>query len=169
MGKLFRIVLCFALITAAGAANRAPSTPQERARFLKAADLMQNKPLTPEARKEALWGIQWITDVPDINITICGALSPGYRFEPQLMASQVLSMGSFIIKNPKKASDQNAVWRAGVEGMLNTYESIVLKKTDARDDVYDDLIEQRSEDDLVSFMHEFGLHCYASSGSRSIT
>lgn len=168
MGKLLRVVLVLALISAAGAANRGPSTAPEKARLLKASDLLRNKPLTPEARKEGLWALQFITDVPDINVTICGSFEPAYQFEPQLMASDVVAMGAFIVKNPKKAADQNAVWRAGVDAMLATYQSIVVRKPDASDDFYDDLIQQRSQDDLVSFMHEFGLHCYAS-GSRSTT
>jgi hypothetical protein len=169
MRKLLSLALVLALITPVIAANRGPSTQPERARLLKAADLMQKKPLTPEARKEGVWALQFITDVPDINVTICGSFDPGYKYEPQLMAAHIISMGAFIIKNPKKAADQNAVWRAGVEGMLTSYESIIQKDRAASDDFYDDLVQQQSEDNLVSFMHEFGLHCYAGSGSRSTT
>lgn len=169
MGKFACFVLILALVAASSAANRGPSTADERARLLKAADLMQKKPLSPEARKEGTWALQWITDVPDINVTICGSFSPEYKFEPQMMAADVISMGAFIVKNPKKATDQNAIWRAGVEGMLTTYASLLDKNRDAHDDFYDDLIQQRSDDNLVSFMHEFGLRCYAGAGSRSTT
>src|SRR4051794_2222382 len=123
MGKLLRVVLVLALISAAGAANRGPSTAEEKARLLKASDLLRNKPLTPEARKEGLWALQFTTDVPDINVAICGSFEPAYRYDPQLMASDVVAMGAFIVKNPKKAADQNAVWRAGVDAMLATYQS----------------------------------------------
>jgi hypothetical protein len=169
MRKLLSFALLLTLITTAGAANRGPSTAEERSRLLKAADLIEKKPLSPEARKEGTWALGWITDVPDINVTICGSLDPDYKYEPQLMASDVIAMAAFIVKNPKKATDQNAVWRAGVEGMLATYTSIVDKQRDARDEFYDDLLHQRAEDDLTSFMHEFGLRCYASAGSRSRT
>ena len=168
MGKFGCFVLLLSLISASGAANRGPSTAEERARLLKAAGLIQNTPLSPEARKEGAWALQWITDIPDINVTICGSFEPNYKYEPQMMAAHVITMGAFIVKNPKKATDQNAVWRAGVEGMLNAYESILRKQSDAHDDFYDDLIQQRSDDNLVDFMHEFGLHCYGS-GSRSTT
>jgi len=73
MGKLLRVILVLALISAAGAANRGPSTAEEKTRLLKASDLLRNKPLTPEARKEGVWALQFITDVPDINVTICGS------------------------------------------------------------------------------------------------
>lgn len=162
MGKLLPFVALFLLILSATAADHPPSTPAERARLVKAAKLMQQKPLSREARQEGLWALQWTTNVPDINLTICGSFSPGYKYEGQMMASDVLSMGAFVVKNPKKAADQNAVWRAGVEGMLATYDSILLKDSVAHDDFYDDVKQQRADDNLVQFMHEFGVHCYRS-------
>jgi hypothetical protein len=168
MGKKWvSATVLFASLTVAFAADRAPSTPADRARLVKAAELMQKKPLSADAIREGRWALQWITDVPDVNVTICGSLSPHYKYEGQMMASDVLSMGAFIIRNPKKASDQKAVWRAGVDGMLQTYTAILDKNYAARDDVYDDLLEQRSQDDLMQFMNEYGLRCFSSSGAYS--
>ena len=164
MAKLFPFAALFLLILTATAADHPPSTPAERARLVKAAKLMQTKPLSPEARQEGLWALQFTTDVPDINLTVCGSFSPDYKYEGQIMASDVLSMGAFVVKNPKKAADQNAVWRAGVEGMLATYDSILRNDHAAHDDFYDDLEKQRSDDNLVHFMREFGVHCYSSGG-----
>jgi hypothetical protein len=144
------------------AADRTPSKATDHTRVIKAAELMRVKPFSPEARKEGEWALNWIADTPDVNVTLCGSLSPGYKYERYVMASYVLSMGAFILKNPKKAPDQNAVWRAGVDGMLDTYQEIIRKRPNEYDAYYDDLLNQRREDGLVSFMHEFGLHCYAS-------
>lgn len=164
MAKLFPSAALFLLILTATAADHPPSTPAERARLVKAAKLMQTKPLSSEARTQGLWALQFTTDVPDINLTVCGSFSPDYKYEGQMMASDILSMGAFVVKNPKKAADQNAVWRAGVEGMLATYDSILRNDQAAHDDFYDDLEKQRADDNLVHFMHEFGVHCYSSGG-----
>jgi hypothetical protein len=161
------VLLLAAFLTAAYAADRGPSTPEERARAVKAAQLLQKTPFSPAARTEGKWGLQWITDVPDINVTICGEFSPEpYKYQGVLLASHVMSMAAFIIKNPNKAGENDAVWRAGVAGMLLTYETILKQKRDGDSDFYDDLLKQRAEDNLDNFMHEFEVRCVSDGPSN---
>src|SRR4051794_26794041 len=149
MKKIALSLTCAILATTlALAADRGPSTPEERARAVKAAELLQTDPLSPATRSEREWGIMWLIQVPDISVSMC--LLPKepkkYTFRGELVAANMMSMASFIIQNPDKAKDNKALWKAGQEGLLKAYEMLVKQTPKAKNDFYENLLQQRSKD-----------------------
>ena len=117
------------------AAERGPSTPEERKRALEITRKLEREPLARSSMDARKWLFQWITDIPDINVTSCnGPLDVLVKDDEDayaqiLYVQSVFGMTAFLIENPKKKDDWVSVQTAGVESTLRAYES--LKKSDS--------------------------------------
>lgn len=123
LGTLLAIGLCGASTKAQP--DRGPSTSEERALAVKVAKLLRSDPLSKDAKKGREWLVRWIIEVPDISVKICSDMmgdlgdSKKSEYPPALLAVMIVSQAAFIIENPDKAKDDNAIYLAGVEGMLD--------------------------------------------------
>src|SRR5579864_180963 len=73
----FTLFLIFALLTVATAQDapkRAPSTAEERQRFVALTHKLEQNPLDKSLYKEKIWATKFLEDVPDINVTICAPI-----------------------------------------------------------------------------------------------
>jgi hypothetical protein len=152
------------------AADRGPSTPDERERAVRAAALLQTDPLSATARSEREWGILWLIQVPDVSVSMC--LHPKeprkYKFSGELTAAHMMSMAAFVIQNPAQAKDQSAMWRAGTEGMLRAYEAMVKENPKAKNAWYDALLQQRDLESLRSYLADLAANCKGSAGTLAV-
>ena len=57
--------------TQAGAQQRGPSTPEERARAVQTAKSLQSDPLAPNVQEDREWLVKWLIEVPDISVKMC--------------------------------------------------------------------------------------------------
>src|SRR5215831_7434613 len=101
---------------------RGPSTPEERAKAVELVKTIEADPLGQDAAEARRWLIQWTTEVPDINVNVCGeisgpALDKKYH-HPEIAIHPVFAQTRFAIEHPDKADDNLAAWLAGAEGML---------------------------------------------------
>src|SRR5204862_5297515 len=106
----------------------------------------------------------WLIDVPDINVKLCGnllgpLLGSNKNYSAEIYTQMAPSSAAFIIMNLEKAQDNVAVYTAGVEGALRTYESILKTKPKAKCQFLDDLIDQRNKGELAEHVREAALHC----------
>jgi hypothetical protein len=60
----------------------------------------------------------------------------------------MLASGAFIIENPAKAGDTNAMNLAAVESVLKVYSGIVKQKPDAKWKTLDDLLNKQTQGKL---------------------
>jgi hypothetical protein len=68
---LFVLAAVEVFSTQAGAQQRGPSTPEERARAVQTAKSLQSDPLAPHVQEDREWLVKWLIEVPDISVKMC--------------------------------------------------------------------------------------------------
>ncbi|MGC3999633.1 MAG: hypothetical protein QM767_20175 [Anaeromyxobacter sp.] len=150
-----RPALAFALLAALAvapgpAAARGPSTPQERQRALKLTRQLERQPLSDDANRDRRWLVQWIAEIPDINVRSCsgpldGLLADdGSKHGKALYAQSIFGMAAFLIEHPRDKDDWLSVQTAGVESTLKAYKAMVDADPSTRWEELDQLLELRA-------------------------
>lgn len=159
------VLLIFAGISLAqDEPKRGPSTPEERQRFLALTRKLEQAPLDKSLYAEKKWAIEWISDIPDINVTVCPTLlgqdflESRYRYAPDLLYQVVFGNVVFLIEHPDKKSDMAAQYTAGVESALKAYKGI-LKADPMVSRPLEDLLEKQSQGKLADFVRENSKEC----------
>jgi hypothetical protein len=166
--RSYRIVFVVAIValfsTLAGAQQRGPSTPEERARAVQTAKSLQSDPLAPNVQQDREWLIKWLIEVPDISVKMCttflGDLGDSKSGYPgAIIATLLASEAAFVIEHPDKAKDVEAVYFAGVDGALHSYEAIRSKDASYRSSHLDDLIQKRDQWKLAAYVDATAKKC----------
>lgn len=161
---VFVVVSVAVLSTLAGAQQRGPSTPEERARAVQTAKSLQSDPLAPNLQQDREWLLKWLIEVPDISVKMCttflGDLGDSKSGYPgAIIATMLASEAAFVIEHPDKAKDIEAIYFAGVDGALHSYESIRLKDVSYRVAHLDDLIQKRDQGKLSDYVRVTAKKC----------
>lgn len=160
---LKRVICCLTLMlvfsAAAAAQGRGPSTAEERAKTVRLARELENDPLGDSAVHSRAWLIDFVKNVPDLDITICSSLlaelfKTEENYAAELSIQPVFSETAFVIEHPESGKDLTAVLAAGVKGTLRAYESILKAEPQARHKFLDGLIEKRDRDELEAWVAE---------------
>jgi hypothetical protein len=149
------IVLCWAC--PAYAQKRGPSTPQERKRAVDMATFLEQSPLAREAKDYRAALLYFLTEVPDISVKLCSnVLGESKRikgdYEAELVGQLAFSQAKFIIENPEKAKDDDAVYLAGVEGVLRMWQAIKAAKPKAKFDLMEELLQKQQAGTLAEYV-----------------
>jgi hypothetical protein len=150
--------------------KRAPSTAQERQRFLALTRKLEQNPLDKSLYADKKWAKQWLEDIPDININICAPVlfgadflreqaSEPYKYTPQLSYQATFGEAAYIIEHPDKKADTPAQYLAGVESALKAYSAIVKSDPSAKSKSLDDLLEKQKQGKLADFVHDASKDC----------
>lgn len=98
-----------------------------------------------------------------LALRLCGSLlgpvSGDKNYAAELTTQMAASGAAFMIGNPTKASDNLAVYTAGVEGALRAYESILKVKPKAKWPSLDELIEKRNRGELSEHVRQAAVRC----------
>jgi len=168
MRRHVQIVFLFAAVaiisTVAGAQQRGPSTPEERARAVQTAKALQSDPVAPNLQEDREWLLKWLIEVPDISVKMCstflGDLGDAKSGNPgAILATLLASEAAFVIEHPEKAKDVDAVYLAGVDGALHSYEAIHSKDASYRVPHLDDLIQKREQGKLSDYVRATAKKC----------
>jgi len=161
------LLLCF--VSAASAQNepkRAPSTAEERQRFVTLTRKLEQTPLDKSLYDEKRWAAKWLEDIPDVNVNICAPILFGLdfvkeqnKYAPQLSYQATFAEAVFIIEHPDKKSDTTAQYVAGVESALKAYSSIVKSEPGAKSKALDDLLEKQKQGKLADFVRDASKEC----------
>src|SRR5260370_13302022 len=158
--------MLFLLLVAAQtqAQTRKPSTAEDRAKAGEIAHSLETDPLSKNAKEQRNWMVHWLIDVPDINVKVCAnllqpLLGSNKNYAAESFTQRVPSSAAYVIANPDHAKDDVAVYTAGVEGSLRTYESILKLKPKAKWPFLDELIEKRNKGELAEFVRQATVHC----------
>ena len=154
------LVMLVALLSApraTTAAERGPSTPEERAKVVRLTHTLEVSPLAEDAGAMRGFLLQWVTDVPDIHVKVCvdlvgPALDDKYAYSSEVSLHMALAAAVFVIDHPNDSADDNAVYLAGLEGSLRVYESLLAMKSDARLHFLDDLVRKRDQGQLEQYV-----------------
>ena len=142
----------------AHAADRGPSTPEERKQALEYIHSWQADPLGPNARDQFGWVLKWFTQVPDQTVHVCMILDKLPKGDNKdgatIFGGAFMGQAAFVLENPDKKSDLQAEYLAGVEGALNVYAALVKSNAKDREPYLDDLIHRREAGTLAQFVHD---------------
>jgi hypothetical protein len=156
----------FALLVCATPALAQTSSPEDRQRFVTIVHKLEKAPLDAAARGDRAWAIQWITDAPDVSVTVCSDLlgnvvSSSYAHRAELTVQYVLGMGAFVVEHPDKANDADAVQLAGVESALAAYR---VMRAGGQSPAMETLVALQDHGELPGFTRDAFAKCRASGG-----
>jgi hypothetical protein len=110
------------------------------------------------------WLIRWLIEIPDISVKLCsnflgdlGKEKNGYS--GTLLASLMASEASFVIEHPDKRKDSNAMYLAGVDGALDSYQAIQRKDSQYRLQHLEELLQKREQGKLAEYVREIAKSC----------
>jgi hypothetical protein len=146
-----RIVALLVLCTPAlAAAERGPSTAEERKRAVELTRKLEKQPLARSGIADREWLLTFIVEAPDFNVKGCSgpldvlAKNEDGPYARLLYVQSIFGMAAFMFEHPKKAGDWAAVQTAGIESTLTAYESILRADSDARWKELDRLVAVRN-------------------------
>jgi hypothetical protein len=143
---------------AATAADRGPSTPEERKQALEYIHNWQANPLGPQAKDEFAWVLKWLADVPDLTVHVCTILDKLPKGDKKdgtaIFGGEFMAQAAFVIENRDKRDDRQAEYLAGAMGALKTYELLLQSNPKDRQPYLDDLIQRREAGTLAQFVKE---------------
>jgi hypothetical protein len=147
----------------ANAADRGPSTPEERKQALEYIHAWQADPLGPNAKDQFGWILKWVAGVPDITVHVCmifDKLPKGDKKDSAtIFGAEMLAQTAFILENPDKKDDRIAEMKAGVDGALRVYELLLKANPKDRQPYLDDLVQRRDAGTLADFVKERTVAC----------
>ena len=136
------------------AADRGPSTAEERKRAVETTRRVGREPLARSSMEGRKWLFQWIVDIPDINVVSCNgpldvlAKDDEDAYAQILYVQSVFGMAAYLIENPKKKDDWISVQTAGIESTLRAYESLRKSDSEVRWKELDRLVDAQKKKKL---------------------
>lgn len=125
----------------------------------------ETSPLDAKARKDKEWAVLRLIEAPDITVKLCTAVlgknfgKDDFPYASEMVTQLLLSSAAFIIGNPDAARDDRAQYLAGVEGVLNAYQSVLRDKPRAASKALDDLLRKQKDGTLVEFIRDVSRDC----------
>src|SRR4029453_16109922 len=161
------IGLCsLAMMTMAMAAGAVEATsPETRAEMIRLIDNLEKHPGDPNSGEARSKVLAWLTEAPDVSVNVCGQLIGGlekYKEEQggDLLLTLMFSEARFILENPDKASDDNAVHLAGVEGTLRTYSAMKAEDPKLKLAPLEALAKLQAEQKLAEHVAKVAAKCH---------
>lgn len=148
-------------IAAPAAAERGPSTPEERARVIALAEAANRDPLGVMNSADGRWFMKWSDEIPDYSFgpdrgalwmetsAAKGDLRRVLRFHHTLStaAYQVQHQMYDPMRDP---AQMEAKTMAGIDGLLRAYESLKDKRPENRSEVLDNALTLRDQGKLAT-------------------
>ena len=123
------------------------------------ATFLEKNPLAKEAKDQRAALLYFLTEAPDIKISLClSVLGESKRikgdYEAELVGQLAYSQAKFVIENPDKAQDAAAVYLAGVEGVLRTWQAIKVTKPKAKFALMEELLQKQQAGTLAEYVRD---------------
>lgn len=144
-------------LTSAAAETR--SSTQDRERFVLVTRKLENAPLNSSLQEDRKWALEWLTNAPDVSVTVCadplgGVVTSDYAYAPEILVQYMFSMATSVIEHSETAQDPNAIQLEGVEGALNAYRSILMVKPEAKSPELDGVLEAQDRGELPEYVRK---------------
>jgi len=99
----------------AHAADRGPSTPEERKQALEYIHSWQADPLGPNARDQFGWVLKWFTQVPDQTVHVCMILDKLPKGDKKdgatIFGGAFMGQAAFVLETPtRRAIFKQSIW-----------------------------------------------------------
>jgi hypothetical protein len=144
--------------------QRGPSTSTERARAVEVAKALRTDPISPQTLNDREWLMLWLIEIPDLTVKYCteflGDLSQEKKeYSGVLAASLMANEASFMIEHADKRKDSTAIYFAGVDGALDSYQTIQKKDSSYHLARMDELIQKREQGTLADWVKTTAKGC----------
>jgi hypothetical protein len=147
--------------TVAAAADRGPSTPEERKQVIELIHAWQANPLGPQAKDQFGSVLKFFADVPDMTVHMCMILDKLPKGDKKdgntIFGGAFMGQAAFVIENVEKKADLTGEYEAGTESALRVYEMLLKANPKDRESYLDDLIQRRENGTLADFVKERSL------------
>jgi hypothetical protein len=149
---------------APASASEARSSPEDRRRFVSIAANLEQAPLKTGLTADREWALEWLTEAPDVTVTICpdalgGLVGSNYLYAGEIILQNSFAMAAFLIEHPEAANNMNAQQVAGVEGVLRAYRSILRDSPEAKSPALDRVAQTQSRGELPDFVRKAWRRC----------
>lgn len=147
----------------------AQSSPEDRQRFVTLVHNLERTPLDLNLQADRSWAIQWLTDAPDVSVTVCtdplgGIPAKEFPYGAEIIVQYMLGMGAFALENQSKANDAEAQQLAGVESALTAYRTMRTARADQKLTALEKLLVMQSRGQLAGFVQKAFRQCRAKGG-----
>jgi hypothetical protein len=155
LGWTLTLFCLFNVVPAASA--QATSTPEERAQWVQTTHKLESAPLDDSVSKQGDAALKRLEDVHDVHVPLCAPLftefnAMKYTYAHAIMRQFMLASAAFVIENPDKTADSNAMNVSALESVLKTYQAILQQKPDAKSKTLDDLSKKQSQGQLKDYV-----------------
>ena len=152
------LVALTAAVPAFAQEKRGPSTEAERTKAVAAIDDLEKNPFGPDAKEERRWLIFWLTEVPDIHVSVC-ALLPDMpkddKKDSAIIFGQMMFAGAkYAIQHKDDPANNLAQFQAGLAGAIRLYEGLVSQNPKDRQPKLDELVERLHAGTLDAYVAE---------------
>ncbi len=153
------IVSCLSMVTVQSAPAQDTSTPEERTQWVGITRQLETAPLDEAVGKQGESALKRLIDVHDFHVPLCASFfaefnGMKYTYAHAITRQYMLASAAFLIENPDRASDTNAMNLAAVESLLKTYQAILKQKPNAKAKALDDLLKKQSQGKLKDFVQK---------------
>jgi hypothetical protein len=165
------LVLCS---PALAAAERGPSTAQERRRAVELTRRLEKEPLARSGGEARDWLLEFIVEAPDFNVKGCSgpldvlAKNEDGPYARILYVQSIFGMAAFMFEHPKQVNDWAAVQTAGIDSTLKAYESILRADHAARWKELDRLVAARKAGKLRKLVEKEMAGCEKEGGQEEL-
>jgi hypothetical protein len=126
------------------------SPPEKRAQWLAITHKLESSPLDDNVNSQGESALKQVSNAHDIHVPLCPAPLSGfsgmkYVYAHTITRQYMLASTAFLIENPDKVNDHNAMNLAAVESVLKAYTSILQQKPDAKAKDLDNLLQNRNK------------------------
>ena len=141
-----------------------PTSPQTRVEIIRLVDTLEKQPDHPQGREMRRKVLTWLTEAPDVSVTVCEQLLGIKDFEPdgpggELLLQAPFAEAKFILENPDKAHDIEAVHLAGIEGALRTYAAMKARDAKLEIPAMEELVKLQAEQKLSEHVSRISKKC----------
>ena len=153
------VLSCLSVLIVQRAASQDTATQAERTQWVEATHKLEISPLDDSVNKQGEAAFKRLSDVHDVHVLLCPALlsefnGMKYAYAHTITRQYMLASTAFLIENPEKSSDVDAMNLAAVESVLKTYNAILQQKPEAKSKTLDDLLKKQSQGKLKDFVQK---------------
>jgi hypothetical protein len=153
------VLACMCAVLIHSAVAQDTSTPAERAQWVEITTKLESSPLDSDLDKQGESALNRISAAHDIHVPLCPAFltdfnSMKYAYAHTITRQFMLSSTAFLVENPDKMSDRNAMNLSAVESALKTYTGILQQKPDARAKLLDDLLQKQKKGKMAEYVQK---------------
>ena len=166
LARLMAFGFCAVMLLAGavGGAQQGTLSVKDRKKLVELATKLENEPLSKKAPKDRKKVLTLIQRAPDLTVPPCRALLDELLLSKELGAQELrvqmtISGAMFLVQHPEAAGDRAAVYAAGLEGALRTYENMRHMNPLVQIDAMDELVERRERGTLADYVRQSMAAC----------